>query len=865
MSFVHLHVHSTFSFLDGHGLPKQIAREAATHKMTVIALTDHGNMSGHVQFEDACKKYGIKPIFGMEAYVVDDAEDKQRSKYHLTLLAKNRIGYKNLLKLHHFSYQKGFYYKPSVDWKILQECAEGLIVLSGCYFSKVGRDWVTNEDQNSLENELLRQKSIFENYYIEIQPLEFGRVEALTKALTIASKHTGIPLVATNDVHYLRKDFQMVNTILAAVRTRKKLEDYADDNPETWLRTEKEMREAFKRWKWFDNYDALSRTEEIVDLCEEYPLPKSKTLTLETEKPDEMLYELICKGIEKKFNNVLPEGYGERLDQEFSLIKKKGFCDYFLLVSDISNWAKSQGILMSPGRGSSAGSLICYLLNITEVDPIPHGLLFSRFIDEARIDAPDVDLDFEDERRDEVKQYLISRFGVDRVADVGSFTKFKGKNIADDIQRVTDIPYNIIYNLKSDVDIQGSFVNAYASRSEYSDYPILEYGILMEGQLRQMSSHPAGVVVSNSPLEEIAPICERDGRSIVGVDYRDLQTLGLMKIDVLGLKALSIIKHALRAIKEINNEGIDLYNLPLDSQKVYQKFCEKDVLGVFQFEGRAQSRLVKDMQPVVFKDLVAINALSRPGPLNSGTTKAYIEDRNMAKENVFDSNYMKKILPETYGHIVFQEQVMKVVQEIAGFTPQEAIEVRKIVSKSKGDQLLVYKSKFIKGALSSDYIRGSVDKAQQLWDSIETFGRYAFNLSHATVYSVLGYWMMYLKTYYPLPFYYASIYKSNDEKKTEDLLREFTNRGYEVYFPKINQSKADWTLEKNGIRAGYRSIKGIGEKAANCLEENQPFSSYEDLKSRTPRKTVNSRVLNLLKENGALEDLDDGESQMRLI
>lgn len=839
-------------------------KAASESGMEAVAITDHGNMSAHVSFEAASKEYGVKPIYGCEFYVVDSCAEKIRKKNHLTVLAKNEQGYQNLLSLLHYSFRDGFYYKQSVDWDVLHAHKEGLIVLSGCYFSKLGNAFQRGEmDEQALEYEVRRQASLFDDYFVEIQPLAFPGIERLSRHLVSIARSLELPLVATNDVHYIRKSFSTMNAILASIRNRKMLSEI-DQTDELWMRGEEDMREAFKRWKWFDAWESIGNTQKIVDMCDHYNLPKAKSLTLKTDDPFQALLKMTKQGLE---NRVTEQGFIEnqevldRIKTELTVIKDKGFSDYFILVAEIVNWAKDKGILIGPARGSSAGSLVCYLLKITEVDPLRHGLLFERFLAPHRMDPPDIDVDIEDTRRDEVKDYLSERFGEDKVADVCSFTSYKGKNIIDDLKRITDMPYGVAQNLKSGVDIEGTYTAAYMldeNKGIRENFPILRYGVIMEGQYRQMSSHPAGVVISNRPLKELCPVHEKDGRALIGVDFKSLEAIGLMKIDLLGLRALSIIKRAIEYIERSTGEKIDLYKIKLDEEVVYEAFRKMDVLGIFQFEGRSLMQVAKETKPQVFEDLVAITALARPGPLHSGTTKSYIKSRRGEGE---PNEVLIDILPETYGFIVYQEQVMKVVQVIGGMSTAEAADIRKVMAKSKGEsEMAKFGQKFMNGAMSNGL---TIEQAEALWSEIETHGKYSFNLSHSVSYSILGYWMMHFKVHYPLEFYLAAVERAGDDK-IDAILKEMKVKGYKVKKPKINLSVAGWTMEGDGIRAGYQSLKGVGPKAAECIETNQPYENMADFVARVQKRSVNSRVIKVLEEAGAFSEFEDVRNDEQL-
>jgi DNA polymerase III alpha subunit len=635
--FVHLHVHTDYSFLDGFGHPHEFANRAKALGQRAIACTDHGNVSCHKKFHDACKEAGVKPLLGVEAYVADDASKKEKQRWHLTLLAKNLVGYRNVLKLVTKAWQDGFYYKPRTDWAMLKGCSEGLVATSGCPSGKIGRGIIKNGwDAKAVATELKRQAGLFKDYYVELSPWKFKEGVGMAQLVYKVAKAEGLPMVLTMDAHYPEPKDAHIQDVMLCIQNKTKFNDpdrMKFSQQDFCINSGDEMAAKWRaiHGKKFPLLDEMIlNTGRIADECSlEFPTATPLEFPHDGDKV-EFMRQWCEKGM--KLRRLKGKVYRDRLEYEFGLVCSKNFVDYFLIVADLIVWAKQQGILVGAARGSSCGSLMCYLMQITDIDPIPHGLIFERFIDVSRADLPDIDIDFESERRDEVKTYLERKYGSDRVANLATFGTFKGKLCLQDIGRVFSdtIPQEAVEETKrlivqrSSADaragftIEDTFVNFEQAAGHLKKYPELGLAKEMEGHIRQLGIHAAGVVISNEPIGNFAAIYKtpQKGERVISMDYDDASSVGLLKIDILGITALTAIKHMLRLIKKAHGLDIDLLRIRYDDEEVYDNFCRNHLHGIFQFEGESTRQVCRQIQPRNFRDIVAINALSRPGPLH---------------------------------------------------------------------------------------------------------------------------------------------------------------------------------------------------------------------------------------------------------
>jgi len=755
-NFIHLHLHSSYSYTDGYGLPEQYIERAVEIGQKGLAVTDHGNISAHFKWYNNCNKNDIKPILGVEFYIVEKEEDIRgdRSYFHVTVLAKNLTGYRNLTKLVTKSWCEQFYYKPKITFQNLINHQEGLIVLSGCMSSPAIKNIVERNKKKTIEYIELMEKSI-DDFFIEFMPISFDEgVRAYKEFLELYKERwTHIPMVATNDCHYVREGQDKVQEILLCIQTNHRMDDpdrMKFEQDDFYLKTRKEMETSLnKLYPNFDFTEALDNTVKIMDMIDfEFPIADPIKFPMKEESKIPYLKKtceegMIRRGLkgdgELDLQGITKEEYQERLDYEIDLIIKKDFIDYFLVVHDLVKWSKDNGILVGPARGSAAGSLTCYVMNITEVEPIRYGLIFERFIDLNREDLPDIDIDFEDVRRNEVKEYLEQKYGRNKVGNLPVFASFKGKSAIDDVGRVFKLPFPMLEKVKKAIiersggDSRASFTleDTFTSdvfeypKKAIAEYPELKYTIDLEGQIRQIGQHAAGVVISNEPITDFCALYKIKDSYVISMDYKDASMSGLLKLDLLGLNTLSVITHALKQIKERTGKDIDIYKLKFDDPKVYKGFCDGKLFGIFQFDGQAINQVCRQIMPRDFESLSAISALGRPGPLNSGSTTMYIQRRAGKQKVEYPHPVMEPFTKETYGIVVYQEQVMKTMREVGKMSWKDTSEIRKLISRSQGvEKFNTFKDKFTIGAKDN----GMTDKQiNEIWESICTFGSWAFN------------------------------------------------------------------------------------------------------------------------------------------
>lgn len=819
---ISLHTHSTFSLLDGYGTPKQIIDKCKSLGNKAIALTDHGVINGYVQFEQAAKQEGIKPIFGCEFYLTGSIKENQRHKHHITVIAQNLEGYRNILALVSKSFQEGFYYRQTIDFDMLKRHKKGLIILSGCLTSPSSY-YILNNQFDSAEKVISWCKAEFgSNFFLETQLFNLEDSMKVNTFLNSIKEKYSSQIVMTNDVHYLNPDEQRVQDVLYAIRNRDLLANTKGKMTGQMyqMNYQEAMSISMKYHPDIDYVGALQHTYDIANMIEEYPMPKApfaKFNDMSVEDKKQYMMERIIDGWKLRNINSFPnkDVYRERMKYEFDIIFKKNFMDYFLIVADMVVWAKSQGILCGPARGSAAGSLVCYLMRITEVDPIVHGLIFERFIDITREDMPDIDLDFEDEKRDQVKSYLINKYGEDRVANIIAYSAFKGKSIIDDLTRVYNLPAKetiIIKQLllqrsggdaRADMTMEDTF-NEFPQAKEIQErYPeAMSIAPKLEGQYRQLTVHAAGVIVGGDSLKNYTAFM-RDNS--ISYDHHDATYLNLLKIDVLGLKTLRIIR---QIMDKVGMKDEDLYSLPLDDEKVYDKFNTYQYVGVFQFGGDAINNICRQMKFNQFSDITEANALARPGALHCGTATAYFQNNRI---NIHP--LVNDIANDANGQILYQEQVMRIMREIGLMSWKDTAEIRKLISKSQGvEKFNTFKEKFTKGALSQGM---SIDMINDIWAKVCTFGSWAFNKSHSVSYALLAYWTMWFKVYHPLEFYWSNLTADFDDI---NIVKEAYDNGIKFLPFDAIKSQANWIIEDEQVRQGFITLKGIGEKTASALQ-----------------------------------------------
>lgn len=834
--------------LDGLSCIDQLIQKAKLDNQPAIAITDHGNMYGIIEFYKQCIKNSIKPIIGVEAYITNNRFERNDNNYHLTLLAKNINGYHNLCKLITSSYLQGYYYKPRLDWELLKLYSKDIICLSGCLSGEVSYNILNNGDYKSL---IVDYYQLFgEDYYLEIQPNKIPAQETVNEVLINTGKKLGIPVVVTCDSHYVNKEDHKSHDILLCIQTSKKVSDenrMKMDTEELYLKTAQEVYDYLKL------ESPIDETINIANKCNiEFKLGKFSFPDSQINNEEKYFEKLVKDKFDLKFPNATNE-YIERMLYELDVIKKLNFVGYFLIVYDFINYAKSNNIPIGPARGSSAGSLVAYVLNITTIDPIKHNLIFERFLNPDRVAPPDIDIDINPEDRDEVIQYVKTKYGIDRVAQITTFGSMKSKMVIRDVSRALDIPLKeadklakLIPNPKQgfNYSLTEAFKEEPRLRKEKDKYPeLFEHSFKLENTIRHASTHAAGVVISNKPLTEYMPLyLDKDGNIVSQFDMHNVEDIGLIKFDFLGLKTLTVIQHSL----ELINKKIDINNLDLNISEVYELLSIGDTTGIFQLESSGMRGLLTELKPTKFEDIALVLALLRPGVLNTGMIGEYIKRKNGAK---FDYLYsgLKPILDNTYGIIVYQEQILQIANKLAGYSLSDADNLRRIIGKKVPHEMKLEKTKFLEGCKKNN-IDGGI-----LFDQIEESAKYLYNFSHAISYAMISYQTAYLKTFYPLEFTCALLCSEvNDQDEIAKIISE-TN--IPIKPPDINKSKSNFSVNENEIIFGLSAIKHVGNIAADNIVKNQPYESYEQFLSKIDSRIVNKRVIEQLTNAGVLDRL----------
>ena len=886
MSYVGLHVHTHYSLFDGVATPEEYIDRAVDLGMQAIAITDHGTLSGHRELYRGAKAKNVKPILGVEGYMCQDRFDtRDKSERdgqldlvynHIVLLAKNKVGLENLNKINEIAWTEGYFKKPRFDFEILKQYSEGIIVTSACPSSVLVK--ALEENAFAVAKKYIEwfKDTFKDDYYIEVMPHNAAEIN---KQLIALADEFGVKVVVTPDCHHSCKEQREVQEFKLLLNTHAKVEKdhtydkskkhkdmmerldylYGEDRQITFnkfdihLLSYEEIKSAMEKQGIFRE-DIYSNTIEIANKVEDYDLQEGlDLLPVQYRNPDKELKDIAMQGLKDK--GLLEDPiYVDRLNEELKVIKDKKFGPYFLVVQSMINWAKKEGIMVGPGRGSSAGSLLCYALNITDIDPIKHGLLFFRFINPERNDFPDIDTDIQDSRRDEVKDYLVRQYR--HVASIATFLQFKDKGVVRDVSRVLNIPLSDVNKVLKLVDTWEEYCSSRSTDWFREKYPEVEiYGEQLRGRIRGTGIHAAGVVTSKNPIFRYAPLETRSSPGnderipVVGIDMEEAERIGLIKIDALGLKTLSVVKDAIDMIKENHYVDIDPLKINMEDAKVYEMLSDGYTKGVFQCEATPYTNLLVKMGVKNLNELAASNALVRPGAMNT-IGKDYLA-RKHGKQNVsYVHQVMKEFTSDTYGCVLYQEQVMQACVHLGGMTMADADKVRKIIGKKKdAREFDVFKEKFVEGA--SKYVAPNV--ARDLWHDFEAHAGYSFNKSHAVAYSTLSYWTAWLKYYYPLEFMFALLKnESNKDTRTEYLI-EAKRMGIPVKLPHINDSDIDFKIEGKGIRFGLSAIKYISDNIAKKYIDARPFSSYKELEEFTFTKGngVNSRALNALKLIGA--------------
>ncbi len=881
--FVHLHVHSDYSVLDGAARIPRLVKKAVEYGMPALALTDHGNMFGAIEFYKEAVKAGIKPILGMEAYIAPGKmtdRSKGQKNHHLTLLVMNETGLKNLMYLSTMSYLKGFYYKPRIDKELLSRHSEGLVALSGCPKGEVPSA-ILGDDYDRAAAIASEYADIFgkDRFFLEMQNNGVEENRKINANLLRLSRDLGLRVVATNDVHYIEPEDWFVQDVVLCIQTKSKLSDkdrMRYNTHELYFRSAEEMHRLFAEVP--EAIQNTLRIAEMVDLHLE--LDASKVKLPRFEPPDgytvdEYLRKLAFDGLAEKMGGSIPAEYRERLENELSIISRLGYSAYFLIIWDIVQGARKLGIEVGPGRGSAVGSLVLYAIGISEVDPIENHLIFERFLNPDRVSPPDVDIDFEDVRRDEVINYIRKRFGSDNVAQIITFGRMLAKAAIRDVARVMDIPYSeadriakLIPNTQK-ITIKAAVEQVHELKSliENNEHiqKLIETAQKIEGQVRQVSTHAAGVVISQGTIWNHVPLYKSpDGTVSTQFEMKSLEELGLLKVDVLGLRTLTVVKYAEQLVRERHDPDFNIRKIPMDDPMTFELLSRGDTVAVFQVESRGFRDLLKRVKPTSVSDLTAIIALYRPGPIQSGMLEDYVARKQGRKAVEFFLPQLEDVLKETYGVVVYQEQVMKIAQVVAGFTASEADILRRAMGKKKKDVMAKNKEKFIQGA-SKNGISPSV--AAELFDRLEKFAGYGFNKSHATAYAVLAYRTAYLKARYPLEFMTANLmteYGNTD--RIAVLVKEARRLGIEIVPPEINLSDVNFRIEGDKIVYGLAALKNVGESAAEIIvkerKKHGPFASFDDFLNRVISKKVNKKTIESLIKAGAFDKFNENRAQL---
>ncbi len=903
-SFVHLHAHTEYSMLDGAAKISDYLKKVKELNQPAAAITDHGNLYGALEFVRQADSIGIKPIIGYEAYVTPgsrfDRPDRDNNKrYHLTLLAENNIGYQNLVELVSKAYLEGFYYKPRVDYELLLEHAEGIIALSGCLGGEVAQHLAPDgsKEEGNIKNEKSYKKAlekaknyqeIFgkENFFIEIHNHGINQQVEILDDLVSISKELGAPLVAANDSHYVAKDDSSAHDALLCVQTNATMEDedrFKFDGEEYYVKSSEEMREIFPDDK-FPN--ACDNTLKIADRVNyDFDFENDYLPDFPVEDPslsvEEYLRKKVLHGAEEKYQEINFE-IQERINYELDVINSMGFASYFLIVSDLIDFAKSKNIRTGAGRGSAAGSIVSYCLGITGIEPLKYGLIFERFLNKGRKSLPDIDMDFDERYRGDVIQYAIDKYGKDRVAHIVTFATIKAKQAIRDAARVLGLPFSsgdkvakmmppmILGNtatisecLHLDEDNESGYSKEFYSasvelRAEYKNNDevkkIIDIALGLEGLRRQDGIHAAAIVISPDAITNFLPIQQKGENAEIVTQYEmhTVEQLGLLKMDFLGLRNLSIID---RTLKLINNKNLDFDNLELNDEKTFKLFSEGKMTGVFQLESRVAQSVSRNLNPKRFEDIVALVALIRPGPLGAGMHNEFADRANFRKEIEYLHPDLEEVLEETYGVILYQEQVMQIAQKIAGFDLQEADNLRVAMGKKIPQVMEEQRKKFTDGSVSKNY---SEQFAIEVFDQIAYFAGYGFNKSHSVPYALLAYQTAYLKANYPSEYIAASLTAvKRDKDRTAIFLSEARDMGVNVSTPDINLSSADFTVNDNEILFGLSAVRNVGDITADKIVqeriENGNFKSVEDFLSRIDSRSLNKRGIEALIQGGGFD------------
>lgn len=887
--FVHLHLHTEFSLLDGFARIDRLFERVKEAGMTSVAITDHGSMFGVVDFFKAAKKHGIKPIIGCEVYVAkrsrkDRDKDLDKDRGHLVLLVENEIGYRNLIKLVSIGYTEGFYYKPRIDLEVLEAHHEGLIATSACLAGDI-QGYLLEDRYEEAKALALKLSGIMgpDNFFLELQDHGLAEQSKVNMQLIRLSKETNLPLIATNDVHYLHKEDHQVHDVLLCIQTGKIVTDIQRlrfPSKEFYLKTPEEMASLFPYAP-----EALRNTVKIAERCHfefkfgEIHLPEFQVPEGKTAKA--YLRELCEVGLYKRYE--VSAVHRERMAFELETIENMGYEDYFLIVWDFIKYAKDQGIFVGPGRGSCGGSLVAYILEITDVDPLKYDLIFERFLNPERITMPDIDIDFQDDRRQEVIDYVIQKYGKDHVAQIITFGTMAARAAIRDVGRVINMPYGDVDRIAKEIPgYLGITLDKALSINEklsqlYDTDPeaqkLIDYAKMVEGVPRHASTHAAGVVIAKESVDHYVPLYVQDENVTTQYNMLLLEELGLLKMDFLGLRTLTVIQQCLDFIKNLHGKTIDINNLPMDDPKVYDLISAGQTLGIFQLESGGMIRFMRELKPNCLEDIIAGISLYRPGPMDS--IPKYIRNKNKNEVIEYHHPKLEPILKVTYGCLVYQEQVMQIVRELGGYSYGRSDLVRRAMSKKKMDVMELERDLFINGKVAEDgtieiqgCIRNGVDapSASAIFDDMVDFAKYAFNKSHAAGYAIVIYQTAWLKTHYPKE-YMAALMTSvmGSQRKLAVYINDCSKMGISVLAPDVNSSFGTFSVEGDGIRFGLLGVKNVGSGIINALvkeREKGPYATFMDFCERLPHSELNKKAVESLIKAGAMDTTGANRAQL---
>jgi DNA polymerase-3 subunit alpha len=894
MSFAHLHLHTQYSLLDGANKIAALIPRVKALGMPAVAITDHGNMFGAIEFYRTCRAHGVQPIIGCEVYVAPRSRTEHRAgrtddyeaggNFHMILLAMSQQGYRNLCTLVTLSYREGFYFKPRIDKELLSRLNGGLIATSGCLSGEINRAFQADNYARGREIAIEYLRLFGDRFYLEVQDNRLPAQQRCNAMLRELGRDLGIPLLATNDCHYLMPEDAKAHEVLLCIQTGKTLSDpsrWRFETDQLFVKSADEMRAGFA-----DTPEAVTNTLEVARRCDlelarDYQFPVYRTdpgETLEARLEREAhrgLAERLAAGAGRGGGPITGEEaarYRARLETELRVINELRFAGYFLIVADFINHAKAKGIPVGPGRGSAAGSLVAYALRITDLDPLRYNLLFERFLNPGRKSMPDIDVDFCYERRDEVIRYVRETYGEDRVAGIITFGTLKGKQVIKDVGRVLEFSYGETDRLAKlyPAPVQGRDhpleraleleprLREIRERGSERERRLFEYALPLEGLLRHASKHAAGIVIASRPLSEHLPLfVDKDGTVLTQYPFGDVEWIGLIKFDFLGLKTLTLLAHAVAIIRERRGAAVDLAALPLDDPETYRLLSRGDTTGVFQMESGGMRKMITQLRPSRFEDLIAALALFRPGPLDSGMDQDFIKRKHGKQKVTYEHPLLEDILKETYGTLVYQEQVMQIAQVLAGYSLEDADNLRRAMGKKKQAEMDKERDRFREGAVRQG-IRPEL--ATAIFEQMEKFAAYGFNKSHSAAYALISFQTAYLKAHYPEELMTALLsLEMADTDSTYKNIAECRSHGIAILPPDINESRERFTATDKGIRFGLGAVKGVGSKAIEIIlaarQEGGPFTDLADFANRVRGQQINRRVIESLVKCGAFDSL----------